>query len=278
MTKSIRIDDCNRCPECGGYTNSSLFRGEEACSQCGLVTKERAFSTSHHGKKSLLDNERITSPIKIKEYYNSNQKRFLRKNNWPDSYHKNLQKAYFYINSLCGNLGLPRSVKYNTQHLYKKVLKRGLVQGQSILGMVCACIFYSSKKNYYRSIKEIALQIKDLVGKSKNEERHVTKCYCLIVKQLKLKYQSRTLASRVPRFVSEVGLDDILIPLTTKFLEYCNAESIFNGKDPNGVVAAAIYIIGKKYGYNITQSRLAQVTSVTENTIRPRIKELETLI
>jgi len=52
----------------------------------------------------------------------------------------------------------------------------------------------------------------------------------------------------------------------------------FYWEDPNGVVAAAIYIIGKKNGYNITQSKIAKDASVTDNTIRPRIRELEKLI
>lgn len=278
MTKSIRIESFNLCPECGGCIDFSLFRGEETCSQCGLIIRDKIFSTRHTGKKGLCDNERISAPVRIEKFYNTDQKRAFKKNTWTDSFQRNLNEAYSEFNRICGNLKLPKIIKLKAQYLYIKVLKKKLVRGHSIKGMVCACIFYSCKKHYFMSLEEVSEQIEGLVKKTKKTVKHVRNCYNLVVKELKLKYQPQNLLSLVPRYISEGGLDKKMITLTTKFLLHCNAESIFNGKDRRGVVAAAIYLVAKKCGFYISQSRLAKISNVTENTIRPRIRELERLI
>lgn len=280
MTKSIGKENLNFCPECGAYTNYNLFRGEEACSHCGLVVNERIFSTSHDGKRTLFDNKKITPPITIRTSYNTNQKRIFKINTWAKSKsnQRNLNKAYSHISRICGNLKLPNSVKYETEYLYKKALKKRLTRRKSIVGVVCACIYHSSKTYYNTTIGEIAQQIEGLVNKSEETVKHVRSCYTLIVRELKLKYQSRDLLSIVPRYVSEAGLPKDIATLTIKFLEQCNAKSIFNGKDPKGVVAAAVYLIAKKNGYNITQSKIARIAHVRDVTVGSRMNTLQKLV
>ena len=247
MTKSIGIENFSLCPECGSYTNFSSFRGEKTCSQCGLVINERMFNPSNRGKKKF---EVIFPPrfrfFSLYQFYIHKRDGML-----PNNYQKNLVTATKQLNRICRNLELPPIVKEEARRLYIQALKKGLVRGHSIIGMVCACIFHVSKTHYYRSFIQISEQINGLVGRNKNEKKHVISCYIVIVKELKLKYQSRTIASRIPRFISEAGLNGTLTPIITKYLEQCNAESLFNGKDPNGVIAASTYILGKKYGYNI---------------------------
>ena len=49
---------------------------------------------------------------------------------------------------------------------------------------------------------------------------------------------------------------------------------MIDGKSPTGVAAAAIYIAAHVVGRNRTQREIADVSSVTEVTIRNRYKEL----
>ena len=79
MTKSVRIGNSNNCPECGGVITSSQFRGEEACSQCGLVISERIYNTSDNGKKDQFENKKITPPLKLRGM-NANQSRAFKAN------------------------------------------------------------------------------------------------------------------------------------------------------------------------------------------------------
>jgi len=61
-------------------------------------------------------------------------------------------------------------------------------------------------------------------------------------------------------------------------MELSNAKSNFIGKDPKGVVAAAIYLIARRNGYSLTQLKIAQIACVTDVTVRSRMRELEDLI
>lgn len=276
MTKSIGREDFNRCPECGGYTNFSFFRGEEACSQCGLITKEKLFSIFNRGKKKP---ETISSPQGSRFGHNLTQEKILKISSWTeDNFHRNLKHACIQIRRICGNLNLPPIVKYEAKRLYIQVLKMGLVKGYSIPGMVCACIFHSCYKHYYRSLSKISDQIKGLENRTTTEKKHVAQCYSVIFQKLHLKYQSKSLSSRVTCFVSEAGLDDNLITATKKFLELCNAKIISNGKDLNGVVAAAIFLMVKKSGQYIALKKISRIASVTTVTTRARVKELQKFI
>ena len=49
---------------------------------------------------------------------------------------------------------------------------------------------------------------------------------------------------------------------------------MIDGKSPTGVAAAAIYIAAYLEGRNRTQREIADISSVTEVTIRNRYKEL----
>jgi len=69
-----------------------------------------------------------------------------------------------------------------------------------------------------------------------------------------------------------------MVTLTNELLDHCNAEYHFNGKDLRGVVAAAIYLTGRKYGFSISQKKIAQITGVTDVTIRARARELGNIV
>ncbi|HDZ18779.1 hypothetical protein LCGC14_1850480 [marine sediment metagenome] len=52
------------------------------------------------------------------------------------------------INRICNNLKLPNNVKHDSLRLFVKALKKGLMRGHSICGIVRACIFHVSKASY----------------------------------------------------------------------------------------------------------------------------------
>lgn len=95
MTKSIGKINSNLCPECGGFILYSQFQGEETCSQCGLIINERLFNRSDNGKKK----SEIIIPTKAtRHYYNYNQKRIYKRNNWPNNnYNRNLKFAFIQL-------------------------------------------------------------------------------------------------------------------------------------------------------------------------------------
>jgi len=57
-------------------------------------------------------------------------------------------------------------------------------------------------------------------------------------------------------------------------LEEATDRELTHGRSPMGVAAAAIYIAGRMENYIRTQREIADVSDVTEVTIRNRYKEL----
>ncbi|WP_313692407.1 hypothetical protein [Halorarum halobium] len=52
---------------------------------------------------------------------------------------------------------------------------------------------------------------------------------------------------------------------------------IANGRNPNGVAAACVYVAGIELAERVTQAELADLADVTPVTIRNRVRELQAL-
>ena len=75
------------------------------------------------------------------------------------NYRVNFKTAYSHLKRICSNLNLPDSVKDEANRLYLKALKKNLIHGRSVIGMVGACIYYASKAKFNRGLKEIAAEM-----------------------------------------------------------------------------------------------------------------------
>ena len=107
MTKSIGIENFSLCHECGGYTDFSNFRGEETCSQCGLVKNERMFKTSDRGKKK---SEHILPPYF--RFYDPYQFHIHKRDRQIcGNYQKNFSFATQELSRIWANLRLPLITK-----------------------------------------------------------------------------------------------------------------------------------------------------------------------
>ncbi|MBO3763315.1 MAG: HTH domain-containing protein, partial [Candidatus Brockarchaeota archaeon] len=61
-----------------------------------------------------------------------------------------------------------------------------------------------------------------------------------------------------------------------KILNEARAKKATSGKDPMGLVAAAIYLATLRMGINtVTQKQIAEASNVTEVTVRNRFKGLK---
>ncbi len=262
------------------YYFQSISRGGSLCSMW-LVINERLFSTFNNGKKEI-DTVVLSSVSKTIPRLNSRANgRFFKIAPWiwkECGYQKSLREGLVQMKRICHNLNLPSSVRYSSEQLFIKALKKRLMRGHSICGMVCACIFHEAKKDYNRSFEELSQQIIGLVNRPKEEKKHVRKCYSVLFNKLGLEYQPNKMEHLVTRYVSEAGLNIKLVPFVIKFLKFIKAKNIFNGKIANGVVAAAIYLNAKEYGECISQKKIAKIASVTDTTVRSRKRELEKLM
>ena len=297
MTINFRVEDIfNFCADCGAH-NSIIYNmhtSEKTCSRCGLVIEERIIDTSNGNARFFSKEERnrraqngplisnhtsslslstIIPPVKDRD-----QSRIF-KYNVQDTYqNRNLRRAFVQLNRIYASLKLPNSTKGEAERLYLRALKKDLIKGHSIIGMVAACILYVAKKNRNNiREKEVAAQIKGYI-ESKNPQRHVRKCYLILIKELGLKPQLIDPLSLIPRYVSELGLDQEVECLATEFYQKYAPHINFNGKNPKGIAVASIYLACRTLKIRVLQIDVAKVAGITDVTLRERMKDFNEFI
>lgn len=297
MTIKSRINDVsNFCTDCGAH-NSIIYNSytsERTCSRCGLAIEERIIDISNGNARFFSKEERnrraqngplisnhtsslslstIIPPVKDRD-----QSRIF-KYNLQDSYqNRNLRRAYVQLNRIYASLQLPNTTKGEAERLYLRALKKNLIKGHSIIGMVAACIFYVAKK-YKNNIREreVAEQLKGCV-KSKDPQKHVRKCYLLLLKELGLKTQLVDPISLIPRYVSELGLGQNVECLTIEFYKKYAPHIDFTGKNPKGIAAASVYITCQIHKIRVLQIAVAKVAGITDVTLRERMRQFNQFI
>lgn len=144
--------------------------------------------------------------------------------------------------------------------------------------MVAACILYVGRKNNNNiREEEVAAQIKGSI-ESEEPQKHVRKCYFVLVKGLNLRSQVIDPLSLIPRYVSELGLDQEVECLATEFYLKYSPYINFVGKDPKGITAASVYLTCKIHKIRLSQNDIAKVAGVTDATLRNGQKEFNEFI
>ena len=78
----------------------------------------------------------------------------------------------------------------------------------------------------------------------------------------------------IPRLSSDLVLEGRTVKKATEIITKAKEKYITMGKDPGGIAGAALYIAGILENDRRTQREIANVSRVTEVTIRNRYKEL----
>jgi transcription initiation factor TFIIB len=295
MKTELRLDNnFIKCPECDGLIINSQERAEQTCSNCGLIINDRIITRSTTGENCYNSEERqkkarhgplihdfsseFDLPTAIGEPYNIDQKRIFKHNSMAVGIHRNVKAVFIQITRICSNLALPEAVKNEAKFLYTRAFNKKIIKGHSRIGFACACIYYASKEVSCRRLVEIARQIEGLVKKSKNNVKHITKCYSILIRELKLSPHTTNIKALFPRFVSELKMNEETTGLALKLLEFYEDKVELMGKNPNGIIAAIIYITCKKKDISITQTKVAAVADITGATLRQRIRDFKGLI
>lgn len=297
---------------CGNFSlNTDAGSGEKFCGNCGIVISQgedvNQFGTKmfddgddkrHHaplsgprkyspgteiGFKDVhgrgVDKEVNISGIKMQQRSTRNDVKF-----------RNLRNAMPMVDRIFDKLGVKdESVRDQTAILYKKVMKAGLVRGRQIDVVTASCAYASMKEH------GVHYGIKDICKAVNLKKKDVFRVYSDIVKRsddigngLKNIYKTTDdiapYSSRISRFVSALpGLDDRLKTRVERdsigLVAYLAGHR--EGKSYDGESAAAVYktILDNKdgylNGYSVTQEDLANISKITEVTIRNRLKDMD---
>lgn len=287
MEKVIeRIDYGNGCPECGGHLLNIEETGETVCSQCGLVISERSIDISHDGRRAFDSSEKsqrertgspitnlvpdisLTTVIDRKNIENPDLKRAAKWDTRISWQKRNMLIATTELKRIAGNLQLPEYLKNEAIRLYKTAFAKKLLRGRSIHGMIAASLYYVCRTN------RIPRTLQEILDETTVKPKDVKRCYRTLIRELKLNIPPVDPIILLPKYVSKLGLDLETEALTRKILELFKSNIQSSGKDPKGIVAGTLYYVCKMKGKEITQKEVANITGVTEVTLRSRYKEL----
>jgi len=284
-----------RCPECGSEeVIVDHERGEIICQKCGLVISSnivdegpewRAFDHEQLVKRDrvgpplspVLYDEGLSTQISIEKigYEDASKRRQLyRLRKWQrkiktlDATAKNLALAFFEIRRISSILGLPEHVVELAATYYRQALKKRLIKGRSIEG-VCAAVIYLACKE-----AGIPRKLSELAEAANVNRKEVGRNYRNLVRSLAIKVLPTRPIDFIPRFSAALKLPGIVSSYAIKIALRAREKGLSSGRGAPGLAAAAIYIAATLFGERRTQKEVAQISGVTEVTVRNRYKEM----
>ena len=289
-----------RCPEC---SNKDLIedyeRGEIVCGVCGLVIREnimnigpewRAFT-----KQEMEQRSRVGVPFSLtlhdkglstvidkanrdafgRKIPASTRLQMLRLRKWQirskvhSSIDRNLAQAMAELDRLSDKVRIPNAVKEKAALIYRRALDKGLVRGRSILAIITAAVYAACR------LSQTPRTLKEISAASLAEEKNVARCYRLLLTELNLKMPIIDLKRRVPKVASKIGLREKTQQRAIGIIRMAEKKRLVAGKEPMGLVAAALYIACVLEGERRTQKEVAEAARVTEVTVRNRYRDLK---
>lgn len=281
----------DKCPECNSnFLVYDSKRGENICGSCGLVidhhipdterADRRAFTKEEKDKRErtgspisvLLPDMGLSTVIDKKAQMSQRMRRVIKWNSRMTWNKRNLLIATTEIKRIGSNLNLPLRVKELAAKIYRKAFAKKLLRGRSIKAMVAASLYFACRK------QKIPRTLKELVEETTCNPRDIRRCYRIIIRELGLKVPAMDPAMLVPKYVAELNLDVEVEKASRRLLNQVKKHLTISGKDPKGLVAAAIYLVAQELNQPVSQSKIAKTIGVTEVTLRSRYKEFRRLI
>jgi transcription initiation factor TFIIB len=181
---------------------------------------------------------------------------------------RNLALALGELDRVSSTLNIPRSVRENAAYHYRKAAERNLIRGRSIEGVVAAAVYIACRQaNIPRTLDEF-------VEVSNVSKKQIGKNYRFLSRELNIKLNPTSPVDYIPRFASKLGLSGEVESNAILIIQKAKEKGLNSGKGPTGLAAAALYIASVLAGERKTQRDIAEISNVTEVTIRNRYKEL----
>jgi transcription initiation factor TFIIB len=287
------------CPECGSRVLvHDRERAELVCQSCGLVIDDefidrgpewRAFDAEQRNKRArtgapmtmTIHDKGLSTMIdwRNKDSYgrsisSKNRAQLYRLRKWQrrirvsNATERNLAFALSELDRMASALGLPRNIRESSAVVYRDAVDKNLFCGRSIEGVAASALYAACRQcSVPRTLDEIA-------EVSRVSRKEIGRTYRFISRSLGLRLMPTSPMDYVPRFCSGLKLNGEVQSRTIEILRLASERELTSGRGPTGVAAAAIYIACMLSGERRTQREVAEVSGVTEVTIRNRYKEL----
>lgn len=295
------------CPECQSSLVDDVQNGEIICSGCGVVVADQMVD---HGPETISSNLEdrmklaratgqttysqhdlgITTEISIstKDFSGktinrevANQMNNLRK--WQQRVRvsspreRRLANVLSKMGETCDGLNLSRNVLETASMIYRNLDGHVDVKGKSVASITAATIYMACKQcDVVRSLEEICRGIcapKDVKPKTKLAAKYYR---TMVMEMGQLSAPVVTMDKYISKIANMTQTEVRVERLALEIAEKTKDSSIADGKAPNGIAAAYLYVASVLLGQNVLQRDVSTIAGVTEVTIRNRCKEILT--
>lgn len=181
----------------------------------------------------------------------------------------NIVLAFDDLRGLEAKLGLSEAIVERTAYIYRKALEKQLIRGRSTSSVLVAAIYIACREaGASRTLRDIA----EITCVKRKE---ISRSYRVLVRELDIKVP---LADPM-RWIATIA-NKARVSEKTKRMALTTMDSIVEkrasaGKNPMGIAATVLYMCCLKNGENLSQKGIAEVSGVTEVTIRNNLNDLK---
>lgn len=288
-------DEMDVCPECGGQLVKDEERGELVCNECGLVVKEkqiergpewRAYTQEERESRArtgapetvLLHEKGLTtemgrgrnlSPEKRRQFRRLRQRH--KETRMQTSQERSLSTGLQDLRRMSSQLGLPNVMLELAATIFKQAVNNDLLPGRSIEAMTSASLYLGTRMagspRTLDEISDVAHVPRTEIGRA---ERYLRA-------ELEVNVPPVSPKDYLPRIVSELDLSGEVELEAMDLVDRASKQGIVSGRDPMSISAAAVYLAARELGEDVTQGDVAEISRVSEVTIRNRYKELQAM-
>lgn len=295
------------CPECQASLIDDVQNGEIICSGCGVVVADQMADNGPESKGSSLEEKMklaratgqttysqhdlgITTEISMSTRDFSgksintevaNQMHNLRK--WQQRVRvsspreRRLANVLTKIGEACNGLSLPKNILETASMIYRNLDDKMDVKGKSVASISAATIYMACKQcDVVRSLDEICQGLcaqKDVKAKAKLAARYYR---TMVMEMGNFNAPVVTIDKYISKIANLTKTDVRVERLALEIAEKTKNNSIADGKAPNGIAAAYLYVASVLLGQSVLQRDVSSIAGVTEVTIRNRCKEILT--
>ena len=182
------------------------------------------------------------------------------------------------VSEICQSCSLPKNVTETASIIYRSLDGKNIqVKGKSVLSISAAVVYMACKQcDVIRSIEEILKEVchpRDVKSKTKLASRYYR---TLVIELDTVTTPIVTMDKYISKIANMTDIDTRIERLSLEIAEKTKDRNIADGKAPNGIAAAYLYIASILLGQSVLQRDISSVSGVTEVTIRNRCKEILT--
>jgi len=298
--------EIQKCSACESSLIDDTANGEIICSGCGIVVAEQMEDHGPEVKSTRLEDKMklaratgqttysqhdlgISTDISIgtKDFSGksinsevasqmNNLRKWQKRVRISSSRDRRLSNVLGKISEVSQNCSLPKNVVETASKIYRSLDRKHIqVKGKSVLSISAAVIYLACKQcAIVRSLEEI-IQATTPMKEAKAKVKLASRYYRTLVMELgTVTAPVITMDKYISKIANMTNTDTRVERLALEIAVKTKNRSITDGKAPNGIAAAYLYVSSILLGQSILQRDVSSVSGVTEVTIRNRCKEI----